>query len=180
VRESQELALPPNSAREMALLRIRKEGILILDDEEIVLELTGMLCRRLWDLPAEKVVPVAVKDDTASPKGLVATLKTIMQGRLENTGHGFAAVVSDYNLSYAGESTTIWSQVAAELTPTCREKCWNPMGRVLISGYITPELESEILNSGLFDAVLRKPFNRQQLEDSVLDAIAKRSRDGLA
>ena len=162
---------------ERAHVRIQNEGIIIVDDDEQVLELTGKLCKNLWKLPDEKVVLVHVNNDTASSKVLVEFLRTTFRRRVEDSGHGFAAVISDYNLSLAGESTAIWTNVRANLTPEYRKKCWDSLGRVLISGYIPPELELGIRETGLFDAIMHKPFSAQQLKNTVLVSVASHCSD---
>jgi hypothetical protein len=178
----QEIALSPAKVTplERAHIRIQNEGIILLDDNDQVLELTGRLCQNIWKLPDDKVVLVHVNNDIASAIVLVELLGTTLKRRFEDTGHGFAAVISDYNLSFAGESTKIWADVVANLTPECRKKCWDSMGRVLISGYIPDEQEPDIRKTGLFDAILFKPFNAQQLKDTVLTSVASHCSGELA
>lgn len=173
------LAAAPVSLHERALARIQREGIIVLDDNVPLLHLTGDICKKLWNLPDEKVVLVEVNNETASREVLVAMLSATLRRRLEDTGHGFAAVISDYNLSYAGEATTIWTDVLAQLPPECRNKCWDSVGRILVSGFIPDEQKPTIHSTGLFDLIVDKPFRVADIRNAVLTSVALHCSDEL-
>lgn len=173
-RSHESASTSPHSEKISPTIYLAQNGVLVLEDDRAHLNVVADVFNSVFKVPRDNIVTFCV-DSAASLEATIQNLSGIISGKIRTSGHSFAGILTDLQVSPFFSSLDLWRAIEAGMVDSPYAADWVKTSRILMTGAATNTLEiRHAQKAGIIDSCIEKPFGLSTLRTALTEAIQRR------